>query len=240
MSIIIKGDLLKTFVKAVTAVVDDCRLRLTPDGIRVRAIDAGLVSMVIVNIPKESFDIYDVQKEEIYGIDLVNVQQVLNTIPANGLVELRFENRWITFRSGAMEYSRALLDPEAIRKEPEDPKITLPAEAMLFAGRLKKAIEAAMKVDDSAYIISSKEGLRMSVKGDTEELTISLESLEMNKAEAISAFSLDILSRLLKVANTDDIVTIKLGNTAPAVIEFSPHGGKMSVKYIVAPKVLNH
>jgi len=141
---------------------------------------------------------------------------------------------------GSVEYSVALIDPSAIRKEPKIPNLELPAKIVLDAGEFRKAISAADKISDHVIFRSDETGFYIEAEGDVDRITFHMsdaELIEFNRAEAKSTFSVEYLKEFMKVATHDDILRIELGKDYPVLLQFAVEGGSAKIGYLLAPRI---
>jgi proliferating cell nuclear antigen len=241
MSVVVKGEILRTISKAVASLVSDCRVHFAPDKLYIRAVDSSNVAMVTVDVPKESFEEYNIQSEQVYGVDIQRIAEISKIINANDNVTLNFTNGYMHIRAGTMEYSVALIDPEAIRKEPKTPELKLPAKITLSADRFKKAIEAADKIADSILLKKTQDSFQIIARGDSEKITISLPPTELveftGEGEAKSLFNLELVKEFFKITDSSTPATIELGTNYPAIFSFLLNKGKVQVRYFLAPRI---
>jgi proliferating cell nuclear antigen len=238
---IVTGDVLKSVTKAMVALVSEARFHFTAEGLHSRAVDPANVAMVIVDVSRESFEVYKVDEDKTIGVDVNRVYDISKSIKSGELVELKLEDdSSLKIKFGSVEYSVALIDPSAIRKEPKVPSLELPAKIVLDAGEFKKAITAADKISDHVVFRSDETGFYIEAEGDVDRITFHMneaELIEFNRAEARSMFSIEYLQEFIKTASPGDILTIYLGNNYPVRLLFEVADGKAKVEYILAPRI---
>ncbi len=238
---IIGGEVIKTATKAIVSLVSEARFHFKDEGLHSRAVDPANVAMVIVDIPRESFDAYRVDEEKTVGVDVNRVYDILKTVKKKDLVEIKIEDEsHMKVKFGSVEYTVALIDPSAIRKEPKIPELDLPAKIVLDAGEFKKAIQAADKIADHVIFRSDETGFYIEAEGDIDKITFhmgEMELIEFNRESARSMFSVEYLKEFVKIAGSGDIVTIHLGNNYPVRLIFDVADGKLKVEYILAPRI---
>src|SRR3989338_3885630 len=64
-------------VSIISELVTDVRLKVTKDGLSVTAIDPANVAMVYFRIPADLFSQFEVEKDEVLGVNLENLRAVL-------------------------------------------------------------------------------------------------------------------------------------------------------------------
>jgi len=238
---IMTGEVLKTVTRAVVALVSESRMHFLEKGLHSRAVDPANVAMVIVDVPRDSFEAYNIDEEKTLGVDMDRVFDISKSISAKDLVELSIQDEsTLRIKFGSVEYKVALIDPSAIRKEPKIPELELPAKIVIDAGEFKKAISAVEKISDQVVFQSDRDGFRIEAKGDVDSIVFQMsetELIEFNGGEAKSMFSVDYLKEFCKVAGSGDLLTINLGTNYPVRLVFELAGGKVEVEYILAPRV---
>ncbi|MCS7121356.1 MAG: DNA polymerase sliding clamp [Archaeoglobaceae archaeon] len=240
IDVIMNGEVLKTVAKAITALVSEARIHFLNQGMHSRAVDPANVAMVIVDVPRESFEVYNVDEEKVIGVDVDRIYDISKSIKGKDLVELLLSETELKIKFGSVEYSVSLIDPSAIRKEPRIPELELPVKVVMDAGEFKKAVTAADKISDHVIFRSDKTGFIVEAKGDVDKITFHMsesELIEFNGAEAKSMFSIEYLKEFCKIAGSGDLLTIRLGTNYPVRLLFELSGGKVKVEYILAPRV---
>ncbi len=238
---IVGGEVIKTATKAIVSLVSEARFHFKEEGLHSRAVDPANVAMVIVDIPRESFEVYKVDEEKTVGVDVNRVYDILKAVKKKDLVEIKIEDEsHMKIKFGSVEYMVALIDPSAIRKEPKIPELDLPAKIVLDAGEFKKAIQAADKISDHVVFRSDETGFYIEAEGDIDKITFhmgEMELIEFNRESARSMFSVEYLKEFVKIASSGDILTIYLGNNYPVRLVFDVADGRLKVEYILAPRI---
>lgn len=241
IDVIMNGELLKAATRAIVALVSEARIHFQEKGMHSRAVDPANVAMVIVDIPKDSFEVYKIDEEKTIGVDMDRIFDISKSISSKDLVELIVEDESaLKVKFGSVEYKVSLIDPSAIRKEPRIPELELPAKIVIDAGEFKKAIAAAEKISDQVVFKSGKDGFRIEAKGDVDSIVFQMteaELIEFNGGEARSIFSIDYLKEFCKIAGAGDLLTIHLGTNYPVRLVFELVSGKARVEYILAPRI---
>lgn len=241
---IVRGDVLKTALKALRGLVNEARLRFNEDVLMSKAVDPANVAMVLVEVPSKSFEVYKVDcrddEEVIVGWDVNRTYDFVKSFKKDDLVELKCSDGKIIISADKVKYSVAQIDPNGIRKEPKVPQLELPARIVLPADEVKKAITAAEKVNDCVVFKTDENGFYIEAEGDVDKIAFHVsdaELIEFNKQEARSLFSIEYLKEFMKIAGSGDLLTIKLGVDYPVWMEFRLCGGDCKVVYILAPRI---
>lgn len=237
----IKADRLKESIEALSALVQECRLKLSPDGITVRAVDPANVAMVSLDMPPDVFASFEATEGEI-GLDLKKFESVLDLAAKDDTVELAFEEEKhkLVVKMRGLAYTMSLLDPSGIRKEPKIPLLELPVVVTFPSACLKDAVKAAEKISEY-LLIGYKDNLYMDAEGDIDNLTNTIPpekvKVERNNGEAKALFSLNYLIDMAKVSGKAKEVTLELGKDYPLKMKFRVAEGLADVGYMLAPRV---
>lgn len=240
---IIQADRLADAIDAATALVDECRLRIEADGISIRAADPAVVAMVEVEIDADDFESYAADGEVI-GVNLMRLEELSKVANNDDLVRLRLdsERRTLVVEVGTLSYSLALIDPETVRKEPDLPDISPPAEATLSGAQLDHGITAADMVADHLRlrVPEKRNSLRIEAEGDTDDVTVELGSedlISFSPGEADSLYSLDYLKEMSRAIPGDALVTVEMGTEFLVRLAYEAAEAGPRVSYRLAPRI---
>ena len=240
----IEANRLQQAIDAAHAVVDECRVHLCDDGLVIRAVDPANVAMVDEHVSADAFETYNTDCGEV-GIDLDRLSEVVGIADEDDdLVQfdLDAKTRKLDVQVNAVEYTLALIDPEAIRMEPDIPDLDLPALFSIGQADLKRAIRAADMVSDHVWFrVDADEACFIAgAEGDTDDVELEIAGEDLENAdlhEADSLFSLDYLKDLRKPLLKDTAVDVQLGKEFPVVLGFEQADGAIDVTYMLAPRI---
>jgi proliferating cell nuclear antigen len=237
---IINSEILSDAIEAVSSLVDEVKISVSETGLELKAADAANVAMVTLRMGSEAFENFKGTPSEI-GVDLTRLSDILSMAAKgeNVQLELDEENHKLKIDVGSLSYMMSLIDPTAMRKEPEVPKLDLPAHVTLPGIEIRRAVKAAEKVSDHVIFGVSDEGFFMEAKGDIDSLQLkipSIELLSMKPGEARSFFSLDYLKNMSKAIGKSNDVTLELGIDYPLIANFKL-GRSLEVSYLLAPRI---
>ena len=123
----IDADIFKEFIDAISALVPECRLHTTENGISTRAVDTANVAMVGLELRKEAFDSFKATTGQM-GIDLSKMKNIFTMAAKGDLISLELPDnaQKMSVSVHGYHYSITLLDTNTIRKDPNPPTISLP------------------------------------------------------------------------------------------------------------------
>jgi len=238
----INAETLRDVIEATSPLVDEVRLKLSKEGLSLRAVDPANVAMVSLTLNASAFDSFECTEGEI-GIDLIRFADVLRMAEKEDLVQidLNEEARKLEIKFGALSYTLSLLDPSTIRKDPKVPDLELPANIKMTGSDYKRAVKAAEKVSDHMALAVQDKSFIFEAQGDLDSVVLNLDEESGVQIEASgdarSLFSLDFLNDLSKSAGKSEQITIELGSDYPLRMHFPIAKGKGEVTYLLAPRI---
>jgi proliferating cell nuclear antigen len=235
---------LQEAIDAAHAIVDECRIHLDTDELVIRAVDPANVAMVDENVSADAFEAYDTDCGEI-GINLERLDEVVDIADNDDdLVQFDLDpkTRKLNVQVNAVDYTLALIDPEAIRAEPDIPDLDLPAAVSIDEAEFKRAIRAADMVADhiTLQVDEREECFIANAEGDTDDVDLELAGDDLEDADwgsAYSLFSLEYLKDLRKPIPTGTVVRMQLGEEFPAKLTFELADGTVDVEFMLAPRI---
>ena len=237
----IDAEVLKESIDAISALVTECRLRISEGGISTRAVDTANVAMVSLELRKDAFDSFTGNAGEI-GLDIAKLKNIFGMMAGILTVELPDNANKLQISVQGYRYSITLLDTNTIRKEPNMPKLELPGRIVIPGNDLNNAIKAAAVISDKIAmgIDPLKPTFFMVAEGDTDHIRREFSKEELKSlapVEARSLFSIDYLKDMGKVMSKADEVEIHLGTDHPVRFSFDIANGGGHVEYLLAPRI---
>lgn len=225
-------------IEAIAALIDEGTLQIDEKGIRLRAMDPSQIALVDFELPSSSFEKYKVERPVNIGIDFVELSKITRRSRPEDKIELSLENRLNMTFEGETIRSFSLAIIESTSSPPKEPKIEFTSDAKISANILKEALKDAELVSNHVTI-KLDDGFKIKADGDTGSVDIKFQKeniLGLNvKQEARAVFALDHLNNLLKAADSNSIILIKMRTDAPLRIEYAIGDGR--VIYYLAPRI---
>ena len=238
---VIGAEKLKDAIESVSTLVDEAKLKLSPDGFSVRAVDPANVAMVSLDLAGDAFDSFEATDGEL-GINLTKLNGIMEMADKSDNIEIDLDEaaHKLVIRMRGLSYTMSLLDPSSIRKEPKVPTLDLPTHIIIRGEDLKRAVKAAEKVSDYMSMGVNGDIFFMEAEGDTDNVRVEMtrdQLIDFKPGDAKSLFSLDYLTDISKIAGKAGEVTIDLGKDYPLKIRFKISEGHGEVSYMLAPRV---
>lgn len=234
----------KKCIDAISVLIDEAEFFVEKDRLLLKASDPSQISMVDFQLLKDAFKEFKVDSPTKIGLDLDYLSQIMARAGANDTLKLSLDEEKsrlnITFKGNSTRsFSVPLVDVS--KAEVPSPKIDFDAEIKLKSGALQAGLKDAALV--SSHIVVGVDAEKFFIKANSSKGDVdneirkgdsSLIELKV-KNSASSAFALDYLLDMLKVASTDTEITIKLKDNAP--IELSYKIGEAAITYFLAPRI---
>ncbi len=238
--------MLKDMATAISTLVDEATFNLTPEGLKLRAMDPSRVAMIDFEWPKTIFDEYTCDQPTKMCINISEILKLLRRTAKDESVELTLDEKTNRLNIGIKgKYERTFNMPtlEATEEEVPTPKINFNIHAKVTTEGLHQAIEDVLLVSDHVKIEVDPEKLTMRAAGDLMGATIELKKgsdalLELEAKEPSKAtFSLSYLSEIIKTAaGASEIATLEFSSDMPIRIDFQqPKEGKLT--FYLAPRI---
>ena len=243
----IDAGVLKECIEAITAVVDEGKLRISAEGLNLRAVDPSNVAMVTFQLQNDAFDDYRFSNGDGEGEGLeigMDFQKLLGILGIGGREQVRLsideQAQKLYTRMGSLAYTVNLLEPSSLRKEPKVPELEFPVQVVMDIEDFRKTIRAAEKVGEHILLGVEGDEFYMEVEGEMDKLRLGLKKeqlIHLTPGTLHSLFTLDYIAAMSKGMSHAETVTLNLGKDYPLQIEFEVAGGKGKVSYLLAPRV---
>jgi proliferating cell nuclear antigen len=135
-----------------------------------------------------------------------------------------------------------LIDPDAIRQEPDIPDLDLGGEFVVPGRAIDRGLSAADLVSDHIRFEGvADDTLRLSADGDTDTVDLAIDDALIDgeltgDGETESIFSLEYLTDITRPIGNDSAVSIDLGSEMPVKLHFGL-GDDINVSAMVAPRI---
>ncbi|MEA2075903.1 MAG: DNA polymerase sliding clamp [Euryarchaeota archaeon] len=249
----IDASVLRECIESITAVVDEGKLRIAEDGLKLRAVDPANVAMVSFELQRDAFDDFRFEQgsgaeaasestaaTEV-GIDFNKLRDILG-IGGRDEVNLKLDEQVqkLFTRMGSLAYTISLLDPASLRKEPKVPELEFPVQVVIETEEFRRTIRASEKIGDHIVLGVDGEEFYMEVEGEMDKLRLGLRKeqlIHLTPGTLHSLYSLDYVAAMSKGMSHAENITLNLGKDYPLQVDFEVADGKGKVSYLLAPRI---
>ncbi|MCI4407822.1 MAG: proliferating cell nuclear antigen (pcna) [Thermofilum sp.] len=234
----------KYIIESISTIVDEANFVLSPDGLKLRALDAGRVAMVELYIPANLFKEYNVEQNTKIGVTLEDLNNILKRAKKEDEVWFEaYAGRLIITLAGRVERRFKLPITDISGQELPEPKLNLTVAAKMMSDTFKDVLEDAELVSETVKIKAENGKLLFSAKGDRGEVEdkLSIETgslIEIDaKDNAEAIYGLDFLEKIIsKAYKVSDVLGLRFATNMPLELTFEIAGGG-TLKYLLAPRM---
>lgn len=237
---------LKEVADLLNTVVTEAKFKLDQNGLSVKAVDPAHVAMISIDVPKESFNEYQIDSDEEIAIDVEKLKSVIRLASSSDSVTITKEKERLRFEIGSIIKSIALLDPNSV-STPRVPQISSEFYVVLAKGELERGLKAAEDVSDAIRLTLSSEDFKARSMSDSEESEMILPKdmlKEIKCQDSIkSSYPLEYLLKLVKSLGSAEDLKLSFKDDYPLTIEFSLGQSKGSAEgsikglFLLAPRM---
>lgn len=231
--------LLSDAIDIISNVVVEVRIKLLEDGLSVVAVDPANVALVIFRLPKESFNEYNYEKDEVWGVNLGDLKKILKRAGMNSRLELEEVEGKLNigiFDKVKRSFSLALIEVSA--EDKDIPELNFAARVEMNSSDFASAIEDASVVADSCALILGDDVFSVEGSGtlNSAKAEFSGEDIE-TFGKGKSKYSLEYLMKFIKAVKISNNVVVNFSDDYPLRLDFP--GARMGVGFVLAPRVEN-
>lgn len=227
---------LRVILKSLSFINKEGIISFTNDGINMKLVDPANVSMVDLTIPPADFICYNIENEFELGLafdkTLDFISSAKNTPvslePTKSKLEIKFDNALFT---------QSTIPTKLLRAQPKRPVFEYDVKIELQTKLFAKGIKACAKLADYITFTMLKDTFTLSAEGNSDTVSATIENPLIDKSTtAISLYSVDYLSDLIKGIAHSNEVTVEMSMDFPLTIKTGICKTGTLV-YILAPRI---
>lgn len=238
-----EGKFFKEIIDSLSRMIDEVVFQVKHEGLLIRAMDPGRVSLIEINIPSTLFLEYVVDRESNIGLSVANLSKILKGVKKGSRFVIEQEGEDVSIKIEALGrrvYRFRNLDIPL----PETPELTyeFDVQCQVMSDAIKHAVKDAETVgeymeinapDDKTLIFRCK-GASL-VENKLVVGSSSLINLEVKKPSK-STFQIEFLRNILGLTRISDVVSLEFSNDSPLKLVFKFSDGE--VRFLLAPAVV--
>lgn len=229
--------LFSDIISIISELVTEVKIKFTKEGISLTAVDPANVAMAHFKMPADLFSEYELEKEEVLGVNLDNFKAVLRRCkPGSSLILQRHEN---TLRLSILDrikrdFALALLDIDV--EEKELPIWEFNSVVKLNSDSLVEVIEDCSVVSDACSFIAEPNKFKVEAYGlHSAKAEFSSDELEIHSGNSMARFSLEYLNKFIKGAKISNKAQLSFSDNHPMRLDFPT--GNVMLSFVLAPRV---
>jgi len=229
--------LFSDIISIISELVTEVRLKVNKESLSLTAIDPANVAMVYFKMPSDLFSQFELEREEVLGVNLENLKAVLRRCkPGSALTLSKVDNflQIVIHDRIKRDFSLALLDVEG--EEREMPKWEFKAVVKMDAEAFVEVIEDCSVVSDACTFYVEPNRFIVEATGlNSAKAEFTTDEVEIYADTSKARFSLDYLNRFIKGSKISNRVTISFSDNHPMRLDFST--GNVMLSFVLAPRI---
>lgn len=229
--------LLSDIVSIISELVNEVRIKVNKDGMSLTAIDPANIAMVHFKIPTDLFSQFELEKEEVIGINLDNLKSVLKRCGIGSSLILKREDNLLKLSIQdkiKRDFTLALIDIES--EEKDMPKWDFKSVVKMDSQAFVEVVEDGLVVSDACTFIASPTSFVVEAHGlNSARAEFSSDEVEIYSDNSTARFSLEYLNKFIRGAKISSRVTLSFSDNHPMRIDFPT--GNVMLSFVLAPRV---
>ena len=241
------SDYIKKLFTFICTIVSETNIKFTPDGMFIRAMDSGNISLIDCFIPRNLFSTYNCEHEYIIGVNINVLVQVLNQLNSddelifnigsdnktNDCIEICYVN---SKYDKIYEFKLMDIDNDDIEVHVFEDTTILQMNSREFFNIIKDFVDIGENL--RIKIINDKNKISFKTEGDMTSLKMVLNNDDItitNIQDICIEFNLKNILLFSKGYSMNNMVRVELANELPIKIKYNIGDGFIS--YYLAPKM---
>ncbi len=230
--------MLADIVSIVSELVTEVKMKVTKEGISVTAIDPANVAMIYFKMPADLFSQFDLQNDEILGLNLENFKAVLRRCRLGSSLTLSKQDNalQLTIQDRVKrDFTLSLIEIDT--EEKELPVWEFKSVIKMDSESFVEVVEDCTVVSDACTFIAEPNKFTVEASGplNSARAQFSSEEVEVHSDFSTARFSLEYLNKFVKGSKISSTVTINFSDNHPMRINFPT--GNIMLSFILAPRI---
>jgi proliferating cell nuclear antigen len=235
---------LKDSISIISELVNEARIKVTPNAIELVAMDPANVAMVVFKLLSSAFIEYEIKAPVEIAINLNNFKQVLRRAKPNDMLTLELaDNKLkIKFKSNTTRtFSLPIIEID--EKEQRVPELSFPVTITTDSVILSDSIDDADIVGDSVSFMAEAKKFTVLAEGDLNRAQIEITADEQTDIKAgdvavKAKYSVEYLKKMVQGGKLAEKVIVQFNKDYPLKLSYVSVD-KVSLAFILAPRVEN-
>lgn len=230
--------ILADLVSIISELVTEVKLKVSKDGISLTAIDPANVSMAYFKLPSELFSQFELESEEVLGVNLENLKAVLRRCQLGSSLILARQDNLLQLSiqdKVKRDFTLALIDIDS--EDKELPVWEFKSVIKMDSESFVEVIEDCAVVSDACTFVAEPNKFTIEAHGplNSARAEFSPEKAEIHSDFSTARFSIEYLNKFIKGAKISANVTINFSDNHPMRINFPT--GNVMLSFILAPRI---
>ncbi len=231
--------ILADIISIISELVTEVRLKVTKEGgMSITAIDPANVAMVQFKMPRDLFSQYEIDKDEVLGVNLENLKAVLRRCKLGSSLTLSKEENRLKLAINdkiKRDFTLSLINIEG--EEKDLPSWEFKSVVKMDSEAFTEFIEDCGIVSDACTFSAEPTKFIVEAKGalNSTRAEFSSDEIEIYSDYSTARFSLEYLAKFAKGAKISSRVSLNFSDNHPIRIDFPT--GNILLSFILAPRI---
>jgi proliferating cell nuclear antigen len=229
--------LFSDLIGIISELVTEVKIKVNKDALTLTAIDPANVAMIYFKIPADLFVTYELEKDEVLGVNLENLKAVLRRCKPGSTLTLKKQENFLKLEIQdriMREFTLALLDLET--EERDLPEWEFKSVIKMDSEAFSEVIDDCLVVSDACTFIAEPNRFVVEASGlNSARAEFSTEDTEIYSDVSKARFSLEYLNKFRKGTKVSSRVNISFSDNHPMRIDFPT--GNVMLSFVLAPRV---
>jgi proliferating cell nuclear antigen len=226
-------------VGIISELVNDVKIKVNSEGLIIGAIDPANVAMVHFKLPKEAFSNFNLEKEQVLGVNLGNLKNILRRCRTgsqlvlekdlnDNILHIRIQDRIMR------EFSLALLDLDV--EDKELPNLEFSSKIGINSMDFNSAVEDCAIVSDACSFVIKDGKFIIEASGlHSARSEFSSDEVQIQAENCKSKYSLEYLQKFIKGSKLGDKTQLNFASDYPLRLDYK--NDKAILSFVLAPRV---
>jgi proliferating cell nuclear antigen len=229
--------LFSDLVGIISELVTEVKIKVNKDALTLTAIDPANVAMIYFKIPADLFSTFELEKDEVLGVNLENLKAVLRRCKPGSTLTLKKQENLLKLEIQdriLREFTLALLDIET--EERDLPEWEFKSVIKMDSEAFSEVIDDCLVVSDACTFIAEPTRFIVEASGlNSARAEFTTEDTEIYSDVSKARFSLEYLNKFRKGTKVSSRVNISFSDNHPMRIDFPT--GNVMLSFVLAPRV---
>tara|TARA_Y100000310_G_scaffold105117_1_gene103487 strand:+ start:238 stop:966 length:729 start_codon:yes stop_codon:yes gene_type:complete len=229
--------LLGDVIGIISELVTEVKIKVNDDGLSIIAIDPANVALISFILPKGGFSSFEVKEEEVIGVNLDSLRNVLKRAGVGSNLILQTHENTLNVEIHdkiKREFNIALINIE--QEEKVMPSLEFTCKVNISASDFSEAIEDCAIVADSCSFAIKEGKFVIEGKGlNSTKSEFSGDEIKIEGEKGKGKYSLEYLQKFIKCSKISNQAVINFAEDYPLKLEFI--GDDFNLAFVLAPRV---
>lgn len=224
-------------ISIISELVTEVKLKVAKEGLSLTAVDPANVAMVHFKLPADLFSEYNLEKDEVLGLNLDNLKAILRRCKPGASLSLEKQNNTLKLTINdrvKRDFNLALLDIDV--EEKEMPQWEFNSVIKFNADSFVEVIEDCTIVSDACSFVAEPSKFIVEAFGlHSARAEFSSDEVEIHSGSSTARFSLEYMNKFVKAAKISNRAQLSFSNNHPMRLDFPT--GNVTLSFVLAPRI---